>query len=47
MIKNHFLAQEHKWLMLDCQKFERYLVAIEYGLGDKERHPGSEEGGLR
>lgn len=46
MIKNHFLAQEHKWLMLDCQKFERYLVAIEYGLGDKER-PDSGEGGLR
>lgn len=47
IIKNHFLVQEHNWLMLDYREFEQYLASVEHGVGNRERHPGSGEGGLR
>lgn len=33
IIKSHFSAHAHNWLMLDCQKFAQFLTTIENGLG--------------
>jgi hypothetical protein len=36
IVKHHFAAHAHDWMMLDCQKFAQFLTSIENGLGSAD-----------